>query len=97
MMIIRGVNVFPSQIEEHLLTVASLAPHYQIELSKDGHMDVMTINVEHAKNQPGIDDASAELAHKVKTHVGVSTKVNVLAPGSIERSEGKAKRVIDNR
>ena len=97
MMIIRGVNVFPSQIEEHLLTVASLAPHYQIELSKDGHMDVMTINVEHAKNQPGIDDASAELAQKIKTYVGVSAKVNVLAPGSIARSEGKATRVIDNR
>jgi phenylacetate-CoA ligase len=97
MMIIRGVNVFPSQIEEHLLTVASLAPHYQIELGKDGHMDVMTINVEHAKNQTAIVNASAELAQKIKTHVGVSAKVNVLAPGSIARSEGKATRVIDNR
>jgi len=57
----------------------------------------MTINVEHAKNQTAIVNASAELAQKIKTHVGVSAKVNVLAPGSIARSEGKATRVIDNR
>jgi phenylacetate-CoA ligase len=57
----------------------------------------MTVNVEHAKNQTAIVNASAELAQKIKTHVGVSAKVNVLAPGSIARSEGKATRVIDNR
>jgi phenylacetate-coenzyme A ligase PaaK-like adenylate-forming protein len=66
MMIIRGVNVFPSQIEEHLLTVASLAPHYQIELGKDGHMDVMTINVEHAKNQTAIVNALQNWRKKLR-------------------------------
>lgn len=98
MMIIRGVNVFPSQVEEHLLTIEALSPHYQIELTKNGHMDVMTINVEFAENASA-DEAtvSGELIHRVKTFIGVSTKVNVHQPGSIARSEGKAKRVVDNR
>lgn len=97
MMIIRGVNVFPSQIEEHLLTIDGLSPHYQIELTKDGHMDVMTINVEIADT--GADDSAiaGELFHRVKTFIGVSAKVSVHGPGSIARSEGKAKRVVDNR
>lgn len=96
MMIIRGVNVFPSQIEEHLLAVKGFAPHYQIELSKDRHMDVMTVNVEKAESttSPAIAD---ELAYRIKTYVGVTSNVVVHEPGSIPRSEGKAKRVLDNR
>ena len=97
MMIIRGVNVFPSQIEEHLLTIKGLSPHYQIELSKEGNMDVMTINVERAKTDADGDTMAAELSHRVKTFIGVSSAVRVHSPGSIARSEGKAKRVVDNR
>ena len=97
MMIIRGVNVFPSQIEEHLLTIKALSPHYQIELTKDGHMDLMTINVETAADEVELEAIKGELIHKVKTFIGVSAKVNVHGPGSIARSEGKAKRVVDNR
>ena len=97
MMIIRGVNVFPSQIEEHLLTIKGLSPHYQIELSKEGNMDVMTINVEKAKTHADGDTMAADLSHRVKTFIGVSSAVRVHSPGSIARSEGKAKRVVDNR
>ena len=97
MMIIRGVNVFPSQIEEHLLTIKGLSPHYQIELSKEGNMDVMTINVERAKTDADSDTMAADLSHRVKTFIGVSSAVRVHSPGSIARSEGKAKRVVDNR
>ena len=97
MMIIRGVNVFPSQIEEHLLTIKGLSPHYQIELSKEGNMDVMTINVEKAKTDADGDTMAADLSHRVKTFIGVSSAVRVHSPGSIARSEGKAKRVVDNR
>ena len=97
MMIIRGVNVFPSQIEEHLLTIKGLSPHYQIELSKEGNMDIMTINVERAKTDADGNSMAAELSHRVKTFIGVSSAVRVHSPGSIARSEGKAKRVVDNR
>ena len=97
MMIIRGVNVFPSQIEEHLLTIKGLSPHYQIELSKEGNMDVMTINVERAKTDADGDTMAADLSHRVKAFIGVSSAVRVHSPGSIARSERKAKRVVDNR
>jgi phenylacetate-CoA ligase len=99
MMIIRGVNVFPSQVEEHLLAVAGLSPHYFIELSKKGHLDAIEINVE----TTGTVDAStaertaSELTHRVKTFIGVSATVQVHQPGGIPRSEGKAKRIIDKR
>ena len=100
MIILRGVNVFPSQIEEQLLTVASLAPHFQIELVRAGRMDAMKIHVE---AKPEEADATAragsaqDLAERVKNIIGVSTEVVVGAPGSVERSQGKARRVVDNR
>ena len=100
MMIVRGVNVFPSQIEEQLLKCADLAPHYQVELSRASRLDQMTILVE-ARPQAAGDEAraaaGAELAHHVKSVIGVSAKVEVRAPGEIERSLGKAKRVVDLR
>ncbi len=98
MMIIRGVNVFPSQIEEHILA-EQLSPHYQLELSRSGNMDVLTVNVELAQagDARAAEQAAAALRGRIKTHVGVSTIVNVLQPGSITRSEGKAVRVIDQR
>jgi phenylacetate-CoA ligase len=99
MMIIRGVNVFPSQIEEQLLAIETLSPHYFIELHKDGHLDAIEINVELAPGRPtdSADAAVATLRHRVKSYIGVSSKVVVHPPGAIPRSEGKARRVIDRR
>lgn len=100
MLIIRGVNVFPTQIEEQILGILELAPHYQIEVSKKGNMDQVAINVE-LKGSSGNDDLKAGVAkalqHKVKTMIGISSSINVLDPGDVPRSEGKAQRVIDNR
>ncbi len=100
MMILRGVNVFPTQIEEQILKCAGLAPHFQIELVNTGRMDGMIVHVE-ATASAATEDArkasAKELAHHIKSVVGVSTKVNVHQPGGAPRSEGKAKRVIDNR
>jgi len=100
MIILRGVNVFPTQIEEQILKCAGLAPHFQIELSRGGRMDVMTVNVEAA---PGHEDTAArdaaagELAHHIKSVIGISTRIAVGDAGTVERSLGKAKRVVDNR
>ena len=99
MLIIRGVNVFPTQVEEQILKVDSLAPHYQIEITRSGNLDEMTINVELS---PGADaaakqPAAAELQKHVKDLIGVSTRVNVHEEGGVARSEGKAKRVFDRR
>lgn len=99
MIILRGVNVFPSQVEEQILRVANLAPHYQLVLTREGPLDSMTIAVECAA---GTDDAARaaaakELAHHVKAMIGVSAAVDVRDPGAIERSLGKARRVIDKR
>ena len=96
MLIIRGVNVFPSQIEEMILKQPELSPHYVLELSKDGPMDHLTVLVELA---PGAADAgSAEkLKHNVKSFIGVTTDVKIVPISSIERSIGKAKRVVDKR
>ena len=100
MIILRGVNVFPTQIEEQILKCAGLAPHFQIELTRAGRMDNMTVHVECADN---FTDAAAraqsakELAHHIKSVVGITTKIEVQDPTSITRSEGKAKRVVDNR
>ncbi len=99
MMIIRGVNVFPSQIEDRLLRVDSLSPHYQILLTREGRMDKMEILVE-PRGELDSDDrkqAAAHLAKAVKDFVGTSAKITVLDPGGIDRSAGKAKRVIDMR
>ena len=99
MIILRGVNVFPTQIEEQLMTVSSLAPHFQIVLDRKGRMDTLTVNVE-ATPSAGPEAAAqgaAELAHKIKASVGISTKVIAGDPDSVARSQGKAVRVIDNR
>jgi len=101
MLIIRGVNVFPTQVEELILKDYRLAPHYQMELTRDGHLDSVTVNVEVRADQPYDDLALAaaakDLQHHIKSFIGISTTVNVLAPNSIERSMGKARRVIDKR
>jgi len=99
MLIIRGVNVFPSQIEEQLLQITGLAPHYTIELSKEGHLDAIAVNVELSPDTDSMqrDTLSAALGHNIKSYIGISAKINVHASGTIPRSEGKAKRVIDHR
>jgi phenylacetate-CoA ligase len=89
MLIIRGVNVFPSQIEELVLKQPGLAPHYVLELSKDGPMDHLTVLVEGQGAEP--------LRHAIKSFVGITADVKAVPAGSIERSIGKAKRVIDKR
>ncbi|QCJ00272.1 phenylacetate--CoA ligase PaaK [Agrobacterium larrymoorei] len=100
MMILRGVNVFPTQIEEQILKCRGLAPHFQIELTRAGRMDDMTVHVEctpDAAHETARAGSIKELAHHIKSIVGVSTKIAVHEPGGIIRSEGKAKRVVDNR
>ena len=96
MLIIRGVNVFPTQIEEMILKQPELAPHYLLELTKDGPLDHLTVLVE---IQPGERDAgsAARLQHSIKSFVGVTADVRVVPLSSIERSIGKAKRVLDKR
>lgn len=99
MMIIRGVNVFPSQIEEQILLVPQLGGHFQIEIHRQGALDHVAINVE---LRAGSADAPAadigkELGKRIKTMVGISATVNVVPVGSVERSQGKAVRVIDHR
>jgi phenylacetate-CoA ligase len=100
MIILRGVNVFPTQIEEQILKCAGLAPHFQIELTRKDRMDAMTVHVEclPARSDTSARDAAAkELAHHIKSVIGVSTKIVVHDPDRVARSEGKAKRVVDNR
>ncbi|MFC5739863.1 Phenylacetate-coenzyme A ligase [bioreactor metagenome] len=100
MIILRGVNVFPTQIEEQILKCRGLAPHFQIELSRSGRMDNMTVHVECAidRTDEAARAASAkELSHHIKSVVGVSTRIEVRDPNSVARSDGKAKRVVDNR
>ena len=96
MLIIRGVNVFPTQIEELILKQKELSPHYVMELSREGPLDHLTVMVELA---PGAADAqsAASLQHAIKAYVGVTADVKLVPISSIERSIGKAKRVIDKR
>ena len=96
MIILRGVNVFPTQIEEQILSTTGLAPHYQIELKKVERLDQMIIHVE------VLDDSKAKelstlLSLKIKAVIGGSTAINIRKSGEIPRSEGKAVRIIDNR
>lgn len=100
MMIIRGVNVFPTQIEELILGCDGLAPHYQIELSRDERLDQMSVFVEATADAAGAQERDAsggELSHRIKSAIGISARVTVHVPGGVERSEGKARRVIDKR
>ena len=104
MLIIRGVNVFPTQIEELVLKQPILAPIYQLVVTREGHLDKLDVIVEARQevsdrlNERDLEACAKELQHGIKTYVGVSTKVRVLAAGCMERtSTGKAKRVVDKR
>lgn len=101
MMIIRGVNVYPSQIEAVLVGMEGLAPHYQIKLYKDGPLDAMAVDVEVLPDVPqdeaGMSAKAGELRHQIKSLIGVTCTVAAHQPGTIPRSEGKAVRVLDQR
>ncbi len=98
MLILRGVNVFPSQIEEQILLIDGLSPHYQLELSRNGNMDALTVNCERSSTTNNDDRALQQtLKAKIKEMIGISTSVNIVATGEIPRSQGKAQRVVDRR
>ncbi|PWE32825.1 phenylacetate--CoA ligase [Maritimibacter sp. 55A14] len=100
MIILRGVNVFPTQVEELLLATEGLAPHFQIELFRVGRMDAMRVHCECLPHLAGAEARGAAaklLAKKIKDTVGISAEISVADPGGVARSEGKAQRVVDNR
>jgi phenylacetate-CoA ligase len=101
MIILRGVNLFPSQIEEIALRIPELSPHFQLELTRpEGkRMDSLTVKIERRENvsvEAGATAAHA-LREQIKIHVGSSCVVDVVEPGSLERSNGKLRRVYDMR
>ena len=101
MLIIRGVNMFPSQIEELVLKLPGLASHYQLELTREAHLDQLAVRVECLETIAGDGSLRSrlqdDLQGSIKATIGISTRVVVCDPGSIERSAGKARRVIDKR
>ncbi len=99
MMIVRGVNVFPSQIEEQILSVPGLTPHYLCVLTRPGRMDELTVRVERAEGVPEERGATLgrALERRVKHSVGVTVRASVEAPTALERSLGKARRISDER
>ncbi len=102
MLIIRGVNVFPSQIGELVLKMPQLSPHYQLEITRTGHLDEMAVQVElkpdlAALAATGREVVAKELQHHIKGLVGITTRVRIMDTGGVERSTGKARRVIDRR
>lgn len=100
MMILRGVNVFPTQIEEQILQVEGLAPHFQIELWRQRRLDCMTVHVEASPGAAGPEARQANgerLRARIKETVGISVVVEVTEPEQVARSQGKAVRIVDNR
>ncbi len=100
MLIIRGVNVFPSQIEEQILATDGLAPHYELRVTREGRLDNLTVRVEAAPKAAAHEARrilEERLAHHIKSVIGLSCSVEVVEPGAIERSSGKAKRIVDLR
>lgn len=101
MMIVRGVNVFPTQIEELILKQSVLAPHYQCILTREGPLDCLTVAVEAGPGLPhdhgDVQAAADRLAHEIKAYIGTTATIDLRPAGAIERSMGKAKRVVDQR
>ena len=100
MMIIRGVNVFPSQIEEQILALEELSPHYQLELYQEGHLDQLRVLVELQPDKRTLSSAKREgvaheLEHNIKSYVGLRSDVEVLDVGSVPSSQGQDVRVVD--
>jgi phenylacetate-CoA ligase len=100
MIILRGVNLFPTQIEELILRTPDLAPHYQLVLARPHRLDEMTVRVEARPQNAGSEeraDAARRLARLVKDSIGVTVAVDVVEPEILERSLGKAQRIVDLR
>ena len=102
MLIIRGVNVFPSQIEEQILKEEALSAHYQLEVSREGSLDTLTVLCELEPAKSGMSSAEREAlakrkSRRIKGYIGVSSRVHILDVGAVPRSEGKAVRVVDKR
>ncbi len=97
MMIIRGVNVFPSQIEELILKQPALTAHYYCEISRPQHLDELEVRVEQHPDAGDAEAAARKLEHDIKSYIGVTVSVTLAPPGGVERSVGKAKRIVDRR
>jgi phenylacetate-CoA ligase len=99
MIILRGVNLFPTQIEELILRVPALSPHFQCVLSRPGRLDELTVRVERRADADPADAGAArdQLGHLIKNTIGVSVRVEVLDPEGVERSMGKMRRIVDER
>ena len=102
MLIIKGVNVFPSQIESVLVGMEHIGPHYQIIVTRKGYMDSIEVLVELIDGKilekfSELEKLEQVIRHKIKSVLQIDAKVRLVEPKSIERSIGKAKRVIDNR
>jgi len=100
MIILRGVNVFPTQIEEALLATDWCGGHFVIELTREGRMDEMSVLAEarpESWDGSGLLERAERLTHHIKNTVGITARVKAVAPETLERSLGKAKRVIDKR
>ena len=99
MIILRGVNLFPTQIEELIMGIPALSPHFQLHLTRDGRMDQLAVHVECRPGTAGPDaaEAGATLSARVKNTIGVTVTTSVEAPGTIERSMGKMRRIVDHR
>ncbi|GAA4833738.1 phenylacetate--CoA ligase PaaK [Saccharopolyspora rosea] len=99
MIVLRGVNVYPTQIEELVLRTDGMSPHFQLVLSREGRMDRMAVRVEARADCPGVrrEPAAAELTRAIKDAVGVTAEVTVVDPDTLERSVGKLRRIVDRR
>jgi phenylacetate-CoA ligase len=97
MLIIRGVNLYPSEVERVLLSVGDVAPHYQLIVERPGTMDELTVLCEPASAAPAGHDLQGRIQRALRDATGLSMVIQLLAPGGVPRSEGKAVRVIDNR
>ena len=99
MIILRGVNLFPTQIEEIILRTPGLSPHFQLVLTTRGRMDHLTVQVEVRPDCPGErrDPAAAEVTKAVKDTVGTTVEVVTVEPETLARSQGKLQRLVDHR
>ncbi len=102
MLIIRGVNVFPSQIEEVLVQIEEVSPHYQLIVEREHNLDILTVMVEVNQNVfsdeiKGLEQSEKKIQAEIENVLGISVKVKLVEPRTVERSEGKAKRIIDKR
>ena len=102
MLIIRGVNVFPSQVEAALINVEEVTPHYMIVVDRVNNLDTMEIQVElnsryYTDEIRGIEKLTKKIAHVISQALGLNAKITIVQPGSLKRSEGKAVHVVDKR